>query len=204
MRERYTFCIPSDLELVIDFESRNNTSGFYSCYFFGDNHYIQHISIMGRVLTNIADWFLYYCKSLKSIILPSSVDHIGNSCLNGCTTLASITIPNSVTHIGDGFLHRCISLTSISVPKNVNHIGDSCLRNCTSLTSITIPNSVTHIGEGFLYKYTNVRNIIASKRTKNGILIFLDWLENSIIQSNGSNKRVVYRSWSIMTWCVKS
>ena len=87
----------------------------------------------------------------ENIIIPNSVNNIGNSAFQGCTGLTSVTIPNSVTSIGGSAFEGCTGLTSVTIPNSVNNIGSSAFQGCSGLTSVTIPNSVTSIGKNAFY-----------------------------------------------------
>ena len=73
---------------------------------------------------------------MTSIEIPSSVNSIGASAFQGCTSLTSIEIPSSVTSIGGSAFQGCKSLTSIEIPSSITSIGGSAFAGCTSLTSI--------------------------------------------------------------------
>ena len=121
-------------------------------------------------VTNIGDSAFYYCRSLTSITIPSSVisirkyafyscsgltsitissgvTNIGRWAFSGCSNLTNITLPSSVTSIGDSAFAGCSNLTRITIPSSVTSIGDRAFIGCNSLTSITIPSSVTSIGD---------------------------------------------------------
>jgi len=90
------------------------------------------------------------CKSLTSIIIPSSVTYIEHDAFYGCSSLTSITIPSSVMSIGDRAFYGCSSLTRITIPSSVTSISGYTFSGCSSLTNITIPPSVTSIyGDAF-------------------------------------------------------
>ncbi|MBE7082281.1 MAG: leucine-rich repeat domain-containing protein, partial [Clostridiales bacterium] len=128
------------------------------------------------------DDYAFYCASLTSITIPSSVTSIGNSAFSDCTSLTSvnigngvtsidqyafycceslpsITIPSSVTSIGDDAFDYCTSLTSVTIENGVTSIGNSTFNDCTSLTSITIPSSVTSIGDNIFYGCTSLTSV---------------------------------------------
>ena len=50
----------------------------------------------------------FRCRTLTSIIIPSSVIAIGEEAFHGCSSLTSITIPSSVATIGKGTFSSCI------------------------------------------------------------------------------------------------
>lgn len=71
----------------------------------------------------ICDNAFHNCRSIKEIIMPSTLKVIGNKALWQCTTLESINIPHSVLKIGDNAFAGCLSLTKIFLPKSINTIG---------------------------------------------------------------------------------
>lgn len=88
------------------------------------------------------------CKTVTSVLLPSSITKIGEYCFCGCIHLQRVNIPSSVTSLGKSTFSGCSSLTSIEIPSNVNYLGKSCFDNCSSLTSINIPSSITSLSGG--------------------------------------------------------
>ena len=101
---------------------------FYSCP-------ISTISI-GDSVQRIPAYFAYDNDSLTSVIVPNSVNSIGNSAFSGCNSLTSVNIPNNVTSIGRGAFYNCSSLTSVTIPNSVTSIGNWAFVNCSSLTTL--------------------------------------------------------------------
>ena len=91
------------------------------------------------------------CKTVTSVLLPSSITKIGEYCFCGCIHLQRVNIPSSVTSLGKSTFSGCSSLTSIEIPSNVKYLGNSCFDNCSSLTSINIPSSITSLSGGCFY-----------------------------------------------------
>ena len=98
-------------------------------------------------VTSIGEGAFYHCESLKSIIIPDSINSIEDRAFDCCKNLTSITIPDGVTSIGEAAFWGCESLTSISIPDSVKDIGDRAFFACSSLPAITIPDSVKIMGE---------------------------------------------------------
>ena len=88
------------------------------------------------------------CIGITSVLLPDSVQEIGDSAFEGCIALTSVTIPNSLQKIGALAFKDCKSLASVTLPDSVQEIGNAAFGGCSSLTSVTIPNSVQEIGLG--------------------------------------------------------
>ena len=108
----------------------------------------HNISVTPNEIPNMA-----FCGcTLESIVLPNSVEAIGESAFYSCSSLTSATIPNSVTSIGSEAFYRCSGLTSVTIPNSVTSIGSYAFYCCSGLTSVTLPNSVTCIENG-VFRY---------------------------------------------------
>ena len=83
---------------------------------------------------------------ISEIVIPGTINRIGDYQFLGFDSIKKVTIPNSVTSIGYEAFEGCSSLTSITIPNSVTSIGQYAFSGCTSLTSIIIPNSVTTVG----------------------------------------------------------
>ena len=87
-----------------------------------------------------------YIGAGGSVVIPSTVDTIGERAFQGCTTPMTVTIPNTVTGIEPFAFIGCYGLTSVSIPNSITKIENSTFYLCVNLSTITIPNSVTEIG----------------------------------------------------------
>ena len=97
-------------------------------------------------VTSIGERAFSQCRTLTTIILPTSVNNIGLQAFMFCEELKDISIPENVTTIGEGAFHFCQALTSVELSKSLNIIEKSAFQVCTALTSINVPDSVTFIG----------------------------------------------------------
>jgi len=98
-------------------------------------------------ITGIANYALYGCNLLVSVVIPDGVTSIGEGAFFLGESITSLTIPDSVASIGEGAFYGCASLTAVNLPPNLETIDDFAFYGCKSLTSVTIPDSVTHLGE---------------------------------------------------------
>lgn len=83
---------------------------------------------------------------IQNLVIPSTVTEISSWLFYGCKSLISVVIPTTVKSIGNHAFQDC-PITSISLGSGVKSIGYEAFSGC-SLTSVTIPSSVTSIGEG--------------------------------------------------------
>lgn len=127
------------------------------------------VMVFGGDVTKIGDNAFENCETLTDIMIPETVETIGDYAFAGCTSLGAyiphasktskapaktpsrsgettIVIPEGVTSIGDYAFKDCESLTSIIIPDSVTSIGDGAFERCTNLSDIDIPDSVTDLG----------------------------------------------------------
>ena len=125
-------------------------------------YYINDISINANEIPKM----VFFGCALKSIILPNSVEAIGEGALGHCSSLTSVTIPNSVTSIGSEAFYRCSGLTSVTIPNSVTSIGSYAFYCCSGLTSIFLPNSVTSIEYYAFKSCSGLSSIIVESENK--------------------------------------
>ena len=130
--------------------------------YFGSNAFIGCNSLQKtNYLGDIAQWCAIrfdgayanpICKSLnlfindqevKELVIPNTVDSIGQSQFDGCASITSVDIPNSVTYIGNGAFYKCSSLTTITIPSSVTTVEDRAFSGCDSLVTLTVEEGNT-------------------------------------------------------------
>lgn len=129
------------------------------------------------VITKIEENTFYENTLLAHIILPESVDIIGDYAFAYCTALESIELPGEMAAygLGDYVFNGCVKLKEIHLPSGIVNTGAGLGVNCTALELVTVPLDITEIGSNFVSgtPYTN----------KNMIVQFLGRLESNPIQS---------------------
>lgn len=85
-------------------------------------------------------------KGLENVTIPDSVIGISDYAFSGIDA-TEIKLSNSLEYIGNSAFESCSSLKKINIPDNVKKIGDYAFYNCTSLVKITLPASVEEIGK---------------------------------------------------------
>lgn len=88
--------------------------------------------------------------TIKSVVLPETIEMIDAYAFYRWTALTAITIPEGIgiTILEGPVFGDCTSLTSITIPEGVTTLSGPVFRGCTSLTSAKIPSSVTSITPG--------------------------------------------------------
>ena len=126
---------------------------------FFDCRFLSNIVIPDSV-NSIGDGACFDCRSLSNIVIPDSVNCIGDRAFDNCSSLRSVVIPDGVTSIGESAFSGCESLRSVVIPDGVTSIGESAFSGCSSLCSVVIPNGVTRIGDCAFQFCSSLTNIV--------------------------------------------
>lgn len=84
---------------------------------------------IGYGITGIGSNAFKDYTSLKTTIMPSTLNSIGKSAFNGCVELQNILLPEKITQICDQAFAGCSSLASVYIPDAIKNIGDGAFRN---------------------------------------------------------------------------
>ncbi|MDE6289800.1 MAG: leucine-rich repeat domain-containing protein, partial [Ureaplasma sp.] len=122
---------------------------------------LTSLTSTGISLDYIGDSIFNGCSSLTSVILPKTLTSIGQYAFANCTSLTSITIPNSVTTIWH-YAFSDSGLTSIILPDSLKYPGVGVFAGCSSLTSVRLPfpNLITGIKKSTFYNCTSLTSIV--------------------------------------------
>lgn len=110
--------------------------------------------------------YAFYGSDITSIIIPNSVQSLGEWAFASCEKLQSINIPTSITQIPKAFLLGAHSLSSINIPTSVSRIESHVFYECNSLSSIVIPDAVNYIGEHAFTDCSNLKSAVLSSSIK--------------------------------------
>jgi len=103
-------------------------------------------------LERIESYAFCGCNNLSgSLLIPSSVNHIGSYAFYGCNNLSgSLLIPSSVNHIGSYAFYGCSNLSGdLAIPVGIEAIEDYTFYYCSNLKGrLKIPSTVNYIGQG--------------------------------------------------------
>lgn len=124
------YVIPENITII---------DGASFCY----NQYPTNITITHNV-TSISAYAFSRCN-LKQIIISDSVEYIGDSAFQGCTSLDQVLIPDSVTFIGDSAFQGCTSLEQIIISRKINYIRTNTFSDCTALKKVVLPKNIEGI-----------------------------------------------------------
>ena len=91
----------------------------------------------------IGEMAFFECGELSSVVLPDSLEFIGDGAFSGCA-LRKVKIPSSVAVIPADCFSSCSWLTEVEIPEGVTEIHEDAFRN-SSLKTVSLPASVTEI-----------------------------------------------------------
>ncbi len=101
--------------------------------------------VLPASVNRLGQYAFMNCTNLKSINLPVTQKTLPTSFLEGCTSLESIELPATLTTISTDAFYGCTKLGSVNLEEGLTSIGLRAFYNC-KLTEITIPSTVTSIG----------------------------------------------------------
>ncbi len=134
--------------------------------------YIQSFAFRGEAVndTNI--------KKIEKIILPNTLEIVGQSCFEGMPSLKSVNIPKSLKIIEYCMFADCPALEEVHIPNDaeLECIASFAFENCPSLKYVNIPAGVKSIGEGPWRECTslvgiNVTSMNENFMSKDGVLL---------------------------------
>ena len=93
-------------------------------------------------VVSICDEAFYYCPSITSVIIPTSVLEIGERAFCGCKSLAQINLPETLKSIGSATFYGT-AVSSVVIPASVRSIGSVPYGECPNLTKIEVASGNT-------------------------------------------------------------
>lgn len=130
------------------FRVRNETvdfAGVTSGY--NDRNVVIPDEYDGVKITHILAKALCNKRNICSVIIPDSVNNIGELSFYICARLTSLQLPKNLRIIEANAFNCCSSLKKVSLPDGTIHLGRHAFYDCRSLEEIYIPDSVGYIGE---------------------------------------------------------
>jgi hypothetical protein len=102
-------------------------------YYYGDAY----------TVTIIDSYAFYYCEGLTGpLVIPNTVEEIGDLAFYKCTGLTSLTLSNNLTDIGDDAFDYCGFTGTINIPASVEYIGYTPFYCCDGIEGLVVdPNN---------------------------------------------------------------
>lgn len=98
-------------------------------------------------ITEIPNEALKDKAQLRELILPTSLQSVGEGAFSGCTFLSELTMQNGLQTIGRSAFQDCPNLIGeLTLPSTLVNIGESAFVG-TGYTSVKLPNTLKTIGD---------------------------------------------------------
>ena len=128
--------------------------------------------IDGHPVTHISNACFLNAFSLSSVVIPETVETIGDSLFFGCSSLESIRVAEENTHFigaedgtlrsADGSILYCYPAgkteESYTIPDTVTEIAPSCFAYAQNLKTIAIPDGIEYI-PGWCFAYSALERV---------------------------------------------
>lgn len=108
----------------------------------------------GLPVSKIADEGFKEISSIKSVVIPNGITHIGEGAFANCNNLVSLTLADTITHIENGAFSGCDKLEEINFPKSFTdfkYLDGRAFRS--TAWYVNQPDGFVLIGEEVLYGY---------------------------------------------------
>lgn len=104
--------------------------------------------IDGEPVVGIAPWAFDGEEGVTSVVIPDTVEWIGDDAFSGCSALSSVQLPDGLREIGEEAFAFCMKLARLELPDSVESIGPYAFWNCRALRQVTVPDAVTVLPDG--------------------------------------------------------
>lgn len=109
----------------------------------------------------------------------------------GCTGLTSIVIPNSVERIGEGAFRSCRNLASIVIGSKVSSFGNYAFDYCDNLREVTVLNPTPVSISKWVFPDRAKQILFIPKDSKDAYKAADVWKEFNVVAEIGSLPKVV-------------
>lgn len=111
----------------------------------------------GRI--SVDDYEYFKMPTVIKATLPQSLQQIGFSAFEGCTSLSVINLPEGLSVIDNRAFAKCESLEKIDIPQSTVFIGNAAFYGCTSLDDVVLPENMSAISNNLFYNCASLKNI---------------------------------------------
>ena len=107
----------------------------------------------GKRVAKIPDDFAKNYTALATLVLPNTIQEVGEAAFQGCTLLNDITWGTGLQVIGAHAFERCGLGPTLTIPSSVTNINEDAFRDCSKITYLYIPSDsqLKRIEEGAFF-----------------------------------------------------
>lgn len=157
-----TINIPASVTSIAEY-------AFYGCYAMTsisvDPLNTRYSSLSG-VFFNKSQDTLLVCPNGKSgtYSIPGTVKHVANSAFENCYNLSSIILPTSLQTIGNYAFAYCSGISgNLTLPSTLHKLGIGAFYGCYRLSgTVTIPGGLNNIGYFCFLESNNIKSFVVN------------------------------------------
>ena len=174
-------------ESDINFELNEEGTGYEitDCYSYASGTLNVPETYNFLPVVGIGDYAFYFLNA-TSVILPDSIEYIGDSAFSMCQNLETVAFGDGVKYIGDQAFVGSSNLTEVNLPENLISIGNLAFADCTSLFFVTMGDKLQKIGER---AFENTAFYDTASNWENGIL----YIDNNLIMARSGVKKATVK-----------
>ena len=105
---------------------------------------LEEVIVPGTV-EKIGEFAFFLNSKLKKVTLNEGVKEIGKNCFSQDTALVEVSLPSTLKTISVCAFIYCTNLERVTIPNGVERIEEAAFSRCEKLKEIHIPSSVTFI-----------------------------------------------------------
>lgn len=105
---------------------------------------VLHGGIWYRV-TRIGNDAFSYCPDLEALVLPATIESMGDSVLRQSRMLATINLPDGITSMGHSCVRDCDRLRSVRLPEGMDEVPPYFVSGCSRIRSLYLPEHLKTI-----------------------------------------------------------
>lgn len=101
-------------------------------------------------LRDIGGYAFYNCSGLnQELVLPDTVEEIGDYAFFQCTNLTGLTLSAALTKVGTGSFWYCKNIAGeLRIPESLTWIANYSFADCQGLTGLSLPDGMKSIQNG--------------------------------------------------------
>ncbi len=103
--------------------------------------------INGYTVTAIAPYAFYYCSGFTGrLVIPDTVETIGNAAFAGCYGITEVELPDSLGSIGAGAFAGCKAVSQLQFPVLLTDIAEFAFFDCDGLNNVYFNEHIRSLG----------------------------------------------------------
>ncbi len=116
--------------------------------------------VLPSTLQSIGDWAFNECVNLREVDLGVGVHTLGKGCFDGCSSLGNIKFPAQLRVIGDQAFNMCAAMTEVILNDGLQELGFASFFQCSGLKKVRVPGSVNTFGDAVFKSAPHLTEVV--------------------------------------------